>query len=853
MASNQIGDLSVSLTANVDQFKENLNQAKAKVKDFADESHGSFGKIKDSLGKLGEEFNPVTTAMNAFKGALAALAAEQMVAFVKRGVEAQAELADLAFTLNTTADEVAKLSHIATMADLPMSAITATFSKLTKQLGAAEADGMSPAGKAFKALGIDIHDSNGKMKDTLVVQKEVAIKMNEYAEGVNKDLIAQALFGKSAVELKKYMKELADATEVTTNVTIESAARAQALDDEWKKMKIQAEELTTSLINKLTPALLDMTSGWNAAGLAGMTFWERINHKANIFQSDQEALDEHKKSLEKFTKEREELLKKQANLSPTAGAFVVDQMKEQLKLNAESIALEEKENKYYQIKLGLQTDINKKIEEGNKKKEEGSNSKGGKKDAPNINNAASNFTDKSSEIANSIIALSTAYAKLNDEEMSNVQKLDLEIALTDKYKTTSKEQIGILRTLAEAKDATDSSLKTKKENDAIDAMNDGLNKLLVADKALSNEQKARFDMESSKFKEADQSLKDQLIARAKLVDAVQQHAYAIDKLKGIEEQVNSTTSGLELQVKFRTLGNDALKKEQDILKINLEYMKLMNDPKLKDNEIERNKIIASRTQALEEVGKAYDKVQSQEDNWQVGAVSAVNKYAESLTHIATMTEKAFSNVFSSLQTSMEKFVKTGKFDFNSLVQVMIDELIRLQVASAMSPIFSLMGRAVSAWAFSGSGGGTGVGTSGAPVGGGDGTTTWTANGNAFGEGLIPYANGGEFTNSIVNTPTPFKFGNGSGFNLGVMGEAGPEAVMPLTRGADGKLGVQASGGGGGGTSNNFNVTIQMTSSKDPQADGAAAAQAFVQAIAQSEIAKSLRPGGQLNRMNALGR
>lgn len=57
--------------------------------------------------------------------------------------------------------------------------------------------------------------------------------------------------------------------------------------------------------------------------------------------------------------------------------------------------------------------------------------------------------------------------------------------------------------------------------------------------------------------------------------------------------------------------------------------------------------------------------------------------------------------------------------------------------------------------------------------------------------LHPSAKGNVFTNSIVDNPTVFKFAKGSRF--GVMGEAGPEAVMPLTRSADGSLGVRSVG------------------------------------------------------------
>lgn len=56
-----------------------------------------------------------------------------------------------------------------------------------------------------------------------------------------------------------------------------------------------------------------------------------------------------------------------------------------------------------------------------------------------------------------------------------------------------------------------------------------------------------------------------------------------------------------------------------------------------------------------------------------------------------------------------------------------------------------------------------------------------------------FAKGGAFTNSIVTSPTLFRFAKGSA--LGEMGEAGPEAIMPLKRGPNGSLGVQMHGGG----------------------------------------------------------
>ncbi len=57
--------------------------------------------------------------------------------------------------------------------------------------------------------------------------------------------------------------------------------------------------------------------------------------------------------------------------------------------------------------------------------------------------------------------------------------------------------------------------------------------------------------------------------------------------------------------------------------------------------------------------------------------------------------------------------------------------------------------------------------------------------------IAGFANGGAFTNSIVKEPTYFAYGDSFGGNFGVMGEAGAEAVMPLTRHSSGELGVKA--------------------------------------------------------------
>jgi len=203
------------------------------------------------------------------------------------------------------------------------------------------------------------------------------------------------------------------------------------------------------------------------------------------------------------------------------------------------------------------------------------------------------------------------------------------------------------------------------------------------------------------------------------------------------------------------------------------------------------------------------------------------QYIDGIDSIGDAVEKLAASVTEDLADAFADFIVTGKADFKSLAQSILKDLAKIIIKSAI--IKPLLGGLTS-------GGGFLSGLFGA------------AKGAAF-------ANGGSFTNSVVNQPTPFLFGQGGA--LGVMGEAGHEAIMPLSRGSDGKLGVSSRGSGGGNTVNSVtigdvNVRVAGGSSGDSAEDAKQAKQIgdttrrAIEDLIDKKILKSNQYGGLNN-------
>ncbi|EMD4058272.1 phage tail tape measure protein [Salmonella enterica] len=175
------------------------------------------------------------------------------------------------------------------------------------------------------------------------------------------------------------------------------------------------------------------------------------------------------------------------------------------------------------------------------------------------------------------------------------------------------------------------------------------------------------------------------------------------------------------------------------------------------------------------------KVDASQGDWTQGASRALDNFLTQGSNVAGMTENVFTNAFNSMADGIANFALTGKMDFRSFTVSILTDLAKMEARIAAS---KLLGAVMGMFGFgAGAGGGTPSGAY-----------------SAAALSVIPNADGGvyrsaglsQYSGSIVNRPTFFAFARGAA----VMGEAGPEAILPLRRGANGKLGVVAAGGGG---------------------------------------------------------
>lgn len=209
--------------------------------------------------------------------------------------------------------------------------------------------------------------------------------------------------------------------------------------------------------------------------------------------------------------------------------------------------------------------------------------------------------------------------------------------------------------------------------------------------------------------------------------------------------------------------------------------------------------------------------------FQDGIARGMKKTLAIYTNEAALMESMWNTTVSSMEDTLADWIYSGELSFQSFVETVGKALAKLAVQ--MMVLKPLM-----------------TGLSGMNLG----SFFGFANGGVFNRGSItPFASGG-----VVSSPTLFPMRSGAG----LMGEAGPEAVMPLIKLPSGRLGVEATGGGSVVMQNQNIITFEGSVQQGSEQNGGENAFATLltekiyeglDSFVDQKLVQAQRPGGVL--------
>ncbi|AYL57150.1 TPA: phage tail tape measure protein [Citrobacter freundii] len=334
---------------------------------------------------------------------------------------------------------------------------------------------------------------------------------------------------------------------------------------------------------------------------------------------------------------------------------------------------------------------------------------------------------------------------------------------------------------------------------------------------VTEQQKLQFDIADGKLTGLNETQKQRLEQLATEVDrlnavkkANEENLKLAEYISNLQRENANAAASLDADVIGAGLGDKARERMREQLEIEREFNEKREDlqRRLQDGSIktseeydrynqELDKALAER---LDKYRSHYDELDRLQGNWLAGAQNGLANWVDTSSDYYTQVSDLVGNTLDGLVDNMADALSGNKADWASWANSVLNELQKVLLRAIM--VNTLKSAGDSGW-FGSLGGMFGSSVAGAASAGGatpSGAYTGAASQLKFAKGgVMDSPDLSRFRNGVVNSPTMFAFAKGAG----LMGEAGPEAIMPLTRTADGNLGVRmvddtvSSVGGGG--------------------------------------------------------
>ncbi|PTA87188.1 phage tail tape measure protein [Kluyvera sp. Nf5] len=279
--------------------------------------------------------------------------------------------------------------------------------------------------------------------------------------------------------------------------------------------------------------------------------------------------------------------------------------------------------------------------------------------------------------------------------------------------------------------------------------------------------------------------------------------------------------------------------------------------------------VAARSAALTELDNKYRAIAESEADWRNGVSRGYENWLQNTMDIAGTVSQGVTTTMDSAMDNVASMLVRGKADWRSwglsALEMISKVALQMAVVSAMSKssgTSGLLGSLIGGITGLIGGGGTSSvmsSTSGTVVTGQSFSVPTPHLANALG-GVYDSPSLSAYSNGVYSTPKTFAFAKGAG----IFGEAGPEAIMPLTRAADGSLGVRAVNSGVNNVqtasgSPQVYITIEGNGNTSVQTDGGMTEQfgkeigSYVERRYRELMARDISPGGAVWNLAKGGR
>lgn len=313
--------------------------------------------------------------------------------------------------------------------------------------------------------------------------------------------------------------------------------------------------------------------------------------------------------------------------------------------------------------------------------------------------------------------------------------------------------------------------------------------------------KAKYQISQGEFAALSESQKQTVLQNAALIDQTKIKQQLIAYENALSDANASARAANQAQLTGYGQGSRLRERMQEEYSIRKEFEEKKTDllrqyqAKEIDQEFYQKGIALNKQyleQRLRDQQSYYDASDAQRGNWSAGMQEGFANWSDNASDYASQTANLVSTSMDGLVGSISDALSGNADSWDNWANSVLRSMQKI-ILNAM--LVDSLRSASNSGLF---------GSLGSMFGGSAGGSTPSGAYNSAASGLQLNAKGGAYasaslsaySNSIVSTPTYFAFAKGAG----LMGEAGPEAIMPLTRSADGSLGVrmvgtQSQGGG----------------------------------------------------------